>query len=212
MEIAQGVYLLQASKGSYVYLVLGEEPTLIDTGFRGRADRILAEIAGYGMHPRDIAHIALTHHDVDHVGNARALSAATGAKIWASQEDLPFIRGEARPSGLRGVIQTIVPVEPVSVDETYPQGGRVGGLEVLPTPGHTMGHVSLRLGDILFAGDLVTSRGGRLVPAPGMLTADRVALRRSLREVGRLPFQLVCPAHGEPVMRASLWEALTGSA
>lgn len=208
MEVAQGVHLLEATEGSYAYLVLGEEPVLIDTGFRGRADRILAEIAGIGLRAQDVAHIALTHHDVDHVGNAQALAAATGAKVWASQGDLPYIQGDRKPSGLRGLIRTLAPASPVAVHETYAPEGRVGGIEVLPTPGHTLGHVSLRRGDILFAGDLVTSRGGRLRPSPGMLTADKAALQRSLRDVGQLPFQLVCPAHGQPVARGSLWEAL----
>ena len=212
MEIAEGVHLLGATKGSYVYLVRTSEPVLIDTGFRGRADRILAEIAAIGMRPRDIAHITLTHHDVDHVGNAHALADATGARVWASSEDGPFIRGDVRPAGLRGLMRSVVPVVPTSVDQFYELGESVGGLEVLATPGHTLGHVSLRYGDILFAGDLVTSRGGRLAPSPRMLTADRAALRRSLREVGKLPFRLVCPAHGEPIARGSLWEALVGQA
>ncbi len=210
MEISKGVHLIEATKGSYAYLVLGQEPVLIDTGFRGRADRILQELAAIGVRPRDIAHIALTHHDIDHVGNAQALAQVMGAKVWASAEDRAFIRGEAKPRGLRGLMRAVSPVAPPPVDETYAAGCVVGGLEVLATPGHTRGHVSLRLGDILFAGDLVTSRGGRLAAPPRMLTDDRSALQRSLREVGRLPFRLVCPAHGEPIARGGLWEALAG--
>lgn len=209
MEIAQGVLRIEASRGSYVYLVLGDEPVLIDTGFRGRADRILREIAGYGIRPGEIAHIALTHHDVDHVGNVRELAAATGAKVWSSAEDEPVIRGERASTGIRRLIRILSPVPAAEVDATYRTGEAVGGLEVLSTPGHTFGHVSLRFGDILFAGDLVTSRGGRLRPSPGILTEDPPALRRSLREVGRIPFRLVCPAHGHPVARGTLWETLT---
>jgi glyoxylase-like metal-dependent hydrolase (beta-lactamase superfamily II) len=210
LEISTGVHLIEATKGSYVYLVLGEEPVLVDTGFRGRADRILAELASIGVGAGDIAHIALTHHDIDHVGNAAALAKATGAKVWASSEDRAIICGEQKPRGLRGLMRAVAPVSPPPINAVYATGAMVGGLEVLPTPGHTRGHVSLRLGDILFSGDLVTSRGGRLAASPRMLTEDRLALQRSLREVGRLPFQLVCPAHGEPIVRGSLWEALVG--
>lgn len=208
MEVSPGAHFLEATKGSYVYLVLGEEPVLIDTGFRGQADRIVAELAAIGLRPSDIAHIALTHHDVDHVGNAQALAAATGAKIWSSAQDRPYIEGTALPSGVRRVIRTLMPPRPVSVAAAYAPGERIGALEVIPTPGHTLGHVSLRMGDVLFAGDLVTSRGGGLTRPPGLLTADAQALERSLREVGRMEFRLVCPAHGEPVVRGSLWDAL----
>ena len=91
MEITAGIHLLQATKGSYVYLVLGDEPILIDTSFPGRTRAILTEIEKLGLRPTDIAHILLTHQDGDHIGNAHALQQASGAQVWASQEDLPYV-------------------------------------------------------------------------------------------------------------------------
>ena len=35
MEITKNIHLLQATKGSYAYLVLGDEPILIDTCLPG---------------------------------------------------------------------------------------------------------------------------------------------------------------------------------
>jgi glyoxylase-like metal-dependent hydrolase (beta-lactamase superfamily II) len=209
MEVTPRVHLLECTAGSYCYLVLDEEPVLVDTGLPGRADRIIAEIGRLGLAPGDLAHILVTHYDVDHIGNAKALQAATGATLWAPAEDVPYIHGHKRRPGLRRAIGWFVRSPVPQVDRTYEAGQWIGGIEVIPTPGHTPGHVSFRFGDVLFAGDLVTSRSGRLLPSPGILTVDAEALRESLRRVGRLSFDWVCPAHGRPVRRGNLWEALT---
>lgn len=208
MEISKGVHLLDATKGSYVYLVLGEEPVLIDTCLPGRAPAILTALASLGLKPTDLAHILLTHYDVDHIGNARALRDASGAKLWAAGEDLPYILGERNPPGIRRLLQILYRVDAPQIDEIYQPGQTIAGLEVIPTPGHTPGHVSFRFHDILFSGDLVRSKKGKLQPQPSISNWDKPSLKRSLREVGNLAFTWVCPAHGEPVQRGNLWEAL----
>ncbi|GHO72646.1 hydrolase [Ktedonobacter sp. SOSP1-85] len=208
MEITKGIHLLDGTKGSYVYLILGEEPVLIDTSLPGRAHTILDSLEYLGLKPTDLAHIFLTHYDVDHIGNARALREASGAKLWAPREDLPYIRGEMNPPGVRRLIQMLYRVDAPQIDETYKPGQTIAGLEVIPTPGHTLGHVSFRIHDILFSGDLVRNKNGKLQPQPAMATWDRAALKRSLSEVGNYAFTWVCPAHGEPIQRGNLWETL----
>lgn len=209
MEIAKRVHLLESTKGSYVYLVLdGDEPILIDTGNRGRFPKIQAELAKLGLQVTDIAHILLTHSDVDHIGNAKILRERAGAKLWAPKEDLPYIHGTAKPKGLRRIIAATMKAERPEIDGTYTPGQRIGQVEMIPTPGHTPGHVSFRYNDILFAGDLVMSRGGRLRPSPGILTEDKQKLRQSIQDVGRMSFDWVCPAHGAPVKRGNLWNAI----
>lgn len=209
MEVTKDVHLLQSTSGSYVYLVLGEEPTLIDTSLPGRATTILTELEALGLKATDLAHILLTHHDVDHIGNAKALQQASGAKLWAPQEDLPYILGQRNREGFKRLIQTFVNVEVPRIDATYTPGQKIGRMEVIPTPGHTPGHVSFLSGDTLLCGDLVASKKGKLQPAPAFLTWNKAALRRSLSEVKHFSFAWVCPAHGEPVQRGNLWETLT---
>jgi glyoxylase-like metal-dependent hydrolase (beta-lactamase superfamily II) len=208
MEITKDIHLLDGTKGSYVYLILGDEPVLIDTCLPGRTQTILDAIKRLGLQPTDLAHILLTHYDVDHIGNAHALREASGAKLWASQEDQPYIMGKRNPPGIRRILQTIYRVDAPQIDETYQPGQTIAGMEVIATPGHTLGHVSFRFHDILFSGDLVRSRRGKLQPQPPIATWDKAALKRSLSAVGRFSFTWVCPAHGEPVRRGNLWEAL----
>lgn len=207
MEIAKGVHLLESTKGSYVYLILdANEPVLIDTGNKGRYPKIEAELSALGVRMPDIAHVLLTHSDVDHIGNAKEIRTFSGAKLWAPMEDLPYIHRTKKPLGLRRLIAATMRADEPEIDGTYTPGQRIGQIEMIPTPGHTPGHVSFRYGDILFAGDLVMTWGGKLRPSPGILTEDPIKLRQSLREVGNLAFDWVCPAHGQPVRRGNLWE------
>lgn len=210
MEIANRVHLLDSTKGSYVYLVLdGDEPVLIDTGNKGKSVQIEAELGRLGVRMSDIAHILLTHSDVDHIGNAKILREKSGAKLWAPKEDLPYIHGTRKPRGLRRLIAATMKADTPDIDGTYEPGQWISHVEMIPTPGHTPGHVSFRYGDILFAGDLVMSRGGKLRPSPGILTEDKTKLRQSISDVGRLSFDWVCPAHGNPVKRGNLWETMS---
>ncbi|MCY0869979.1 MAG: MBL fold metallo-hydrolase [Firmicutes bacterium] len=174
----------------------------------GRSQRVLAGLHEIGLEPRDIAHILLTHQDVDHIGNAKTLVEQSGATLWAPALEVPFIHGEKKGEGMRRVIGALMRVDRPHVDRTYEEGVHIGDLEVIPAPGHTRGHVCLKVGDVLLAGDLVKSSRGVLQPSPGFLTADKAALRSSLRTVGSLSFDWVCPAHGEPVRRGNLWDAL----
>ncbi|AEJ42029.1 MBL fold metallo-hydrolase [Alicyclobacillus acidocaldarius] len=208
MEIAPKIHLLECTKGSYSYLVLGDEPVLVDTSMPGRADEIVKALASLGLKPGHLAHIVLTHLDVDHIGNAKRLKELSGATLWAPAPDIPYIEGTAKPKGVRRAIAGLMRVERPKVDRALEPGAHVGGLEVVPAPGHTPGHVCLIARDTLLAGDLVTTRGGRLKKSPSFLTWDKAALKKSLADVGRLSFDWVCPAHGDPVRRGSLWEAL----
>ena len=72
-------------------------------------------------------------------------------------------------------------------------------LEVIPTPGHTRGHLCLwdRAGAILFAGDHVLPH---ITPSIGVEVPDDslplLNFLRSLEQVRELPAKLVLPAHG----------------
>jgi glyoxylase-like metal-dependent hydrolase (beta-lactamase superfamily II) len=72
-------------------------------------------------------------------------------------------------------------------------------LEVIPTPGHTRGHLCLwdRSGAILFAGDHVLPH---ITPSIGVEVPDGglplLNFLRSLEQVRELPANLVLPAHG----------------
>jgi glyoxylase-like metal-dependent hydrolase (beta-lactamase superfamily II) len=186
---------------------------LIDTSMPGGHAKILAEVESLGINPQSIAHILLTHHDVDHMGNAAALKNATGATIWSSMTDRPFIQGDHHRPGVKRLVELIIKTTPTLVDATFnEENPELGKLSVVPSPGHTPGLVAFLYYDILFGGPVGRPRMGRLRASPSILTWNRAALQQSLVEVGKLEFDWICPAHGQPIRRGDLWDTLLPSA
>jgi glyoxylase-like metal-dependent hydrolase (beta-lactamase superfamily II) len=96
-----------------------------------------------------------------------------------------------------------------SVEVARPrQGERVGPFEVIATPGHSPDHVSLLLGRVLFAGDVVLGAGSVFV---GGEEGSMAAYLDSLRRLREIPLDAICPGHGPVVWepRAKLDEYLS---
>ena len=158
---------------------------LIDCGFVGSLPLIEAQLALHGLGGEDIDAILLTHHDHDHMGAAAAFKRKyPRVKVYASSLEAPYISGDKKPWRLRqaeDMQKTLPPdqqafgrwfcdllrrVEPVNVDETLEDGDVLpwcGGCEVIATPGHTPGHISLWLRgqDTIIAADAMISDKGR---------------------------------------------------
>ena len=139
----------------------------------------------HGLSGEDIDAILLTHHDHDHMGAAAAFKRKyPRVKVYASSLEASYISGAQKPWRLRQAeeLQETLPpeqqafgrwfcdllrrVEPVRVDETLEDGDVLpwcGGCEVIATPGHTPGHISLWLRgqDTIIAGDAMISDKGR---------------------------------------------------
>jgi glyoxylase-like metal-dependent hydrolase (beta-lactamase superfamily II) len=204
MRITENVYLLESAKGSHVYLITGGETALVDTGFRWRGKAILKELALLHIRLQDIGHILLTHYDLDHIGNAAMLQKLTGASLWASSEDRPYILGEKHRPGFKKWLPYLFSTRTPGDIRAFTDGGKIGGIEIIPSPGHTPGHVCLLFEDVLFAGDLVKNEGGRLVPYPEGWNWDNSMLGDSIGKINRYRFKWVCPAHGMPVKTSEL--------
>ncbi len=211
MQVCPGVYALDCTARSYSYLVVDHPTFLIDTSLPGTHDKILAEIASLGMDAHSVRHILLTHHDVDHVGNAALLKKATGAKLWASSVDRPYIEAREPRPGLKRFVAMVVKTIPPVVDATFDEEPIPIPVEVIKTPGHTPGHMAFVYRDVLFAGDMVMTRRGQLRPSPAFLTWDSTRAKASIQDVGKRSFDWICPAHGHPIHRGKQWDSLVAS-
>ncbi len=207
MKIEENVYALESTKGNYAYLVKDEETILIDTGVPGKGENILKEIKSLNIEPENIKHILLTHHDVDHIGNAALLQKKTGATLWASQEDIPYILGDKSRPGLKKIVSLIMRVKKPEKLQAY-NNHRFDDFEVIQTPDHTPGHVCLLYKDVLFAGDLVRNSKGQLKPTPAFMTWDQTTLNESITKISEYSFNWVCPAHCEPIEVKDEWQQL----
>lgn len=202
MELWPGIHSLDASRISNVYLVTEPVATLVDTGPPGALREVLAALRRAGLRPHELRRIVLTHCDVDHVGNARALQRLSDAEVCAHEADVPYITG-ARPTpgpAARRLIAAVMGrnMARPEIDRVLRDGDDLDGLTVLHLPGHTPGHIGLRRGRVLFAGDTVAG-GRRLRPAPRFLTWDQEQACRSIARMAALGIDLLLPGHGTPV-------------
>ncbi|HEY9827804.1 MAG TPA: MBL fold metallo-hydrolase, partial [Stenomitos sp.] len=74
----------------FVYLVFGEQTTLIDSGVAGSETLILSYLERLGRGER-IDRLILTHSHPDHIGAARAIQAITGCRVVAGAAERAWI-------------------------------------------------------------------------------------------------------------------------
>lgn len=203
MKITDRVFALDSTKGAYAYIIFGEETTLIDTSLSFKGNAILKELSAMGVRLQDIKHILLTHYDLDHIGNAARLAELTGAGLWASDLDRRCILGETDRPGFKKYLPYVLPVKKPARINPYPVNGKLNEITVIPTPGHTPGHVCLLFEDILFAGDLVENKSGTIIPYPSFWNWDTTLLQNSMKDISGYAFKWICPAHGDPIERGS---------
>ncbi|MHB8063105.1 MAG: MBL fold metallo-hydrolase [Ruminiclostridium sp.] len=188
-------------KGGYVFVIIGKEIILIDTGFPGKVRGIKKELMSIGVQLEQVKHILLTHSDIDHIGNAAILQELSGAELWASKEDIPVINGEADRNGFKKYFKYIFHIKKPKDIKPFAPGQKIDDIEVIPTPGHTSGHLCFLYKDILFAGDLLENKNGNLIPYPKAWNWDNKIMLQSIKKISQIPFKLVCPSHGEPIKR-----------
>jgi glyoxylase-like metal-dependent hydrolase (beta-lactamase superfamily II) len=114
------------------------------------AERLLSEAKSHGL--TKIKYIVNTHSHVDHIMGNAAMAKKTRAEIIIHEEDAPFLT--QTPSYLLDMFRaTQSPPADIRVKEGQViQVGQVG-LEVLHTPGHSPGGMSLYVDGMVFTGD-----------------------------------------------------------
>ncbi|HEX3013874.1 MAG TPA: MBL fold metallo-hydrolase [Methanobacterium sp.] len=203
MKISDEVYTLDSTKGNYVYLILAEEIILIDTGLPKNGEGILNDLKSMDINPPDINRILITHDDMDHVGSLALLEKASGAKIWASKDDIPSILGDINRHVVKRILNYIIKLKKPKNINSYPEDGIIGDIEVVYTPGHTLGHVCLLYKDIMFVGDLFRTKNGEITMGPSFSNWNNSILKESIFKIDEYDFKWICPAHGEPIKRDS---------
>ena len=176
--------------------------TLVDTTLGGAADDLITAATEAGG---QIKRIALTHGHLDHVGSLDTLKERLGSNIAVSMGELDarILAGEKVVTGkLPGSWPRVK-----TVPDTRLTGGEtIGSLEVIPTPGHTPGHVAFRdtRDGTAIAGDVFTSFGGVAVsnhfyfrfPFAAMATWDKAKDLESARAIRALNPSLLVVGHG----------------
>ncbi len=181
-----------------VYLVLDERPILVDAGMM--AGPTLKNIKKY-IDPKKIEMIALTHCHHDHSGAAPALKEATGAQLLLSEKEVGCVGDDLTTVAyLFGQEAPEYRVEGLLHEGMVLDLGQ-WKLEVLETPGHSLGCICLyeKTEKVLFSGDTVFPDGniGR-TDLYGGNTADLV---RSVESLTKLDVKTMYPGHMEITSR-----------
>ena len=207
-------------RGVKAHLVLEPELTLIDCGYAGSAGRITRAIDGLGRSPESLRRLIVTHGHPDHAGSAAEL-AARGVIVHihpADAERLAITWRDVvrRPS--RGHLFAAMTPEPPTVQHI--EDGDVlpvlGGLRVVHTPGHTPGSVCLygSRDRILFVGDNLQRRFGRLAFASSLYSDDYAQARRSMAHLVHLDIHTIVFGHFAPLVGGAgeeLWRLVSRS-
>ena len=161
MKLSDNIYLLEASRGSYVYLIKGEETVLIDTGLPFRRKGIISEIKALCPRSRgDPAHSDHPQRYRPHRERIRA-AAAYGCKNMGIRRGYPGHQGEKDRSSFKKYLKYFFPLNAPEAIKPYRPGESICGIEIIPTPGHTPGHVCLRYGDMLSQATCWKTRAAR---------------------------------------------------
>lgn len=212
VEIIPQVYQITL-RAINIILIAEEELTLIDTGLRGSARHIISFIRRLGRSPEEISLIIITHNHLDHAGGLAELKRFTPAKVVLHKADisddenfLPY-PGIARKLLLIppfSLLRPLVYVQPNQVDIPV-EGGEVfsplGGLEVIHTPGHTPGSISLfsPKKKLLIVGDALNNRSRDIRLPPKMVSTDLAQAIDSVKRIAQLDFDILCFGHGKPI-------------
>ena len=183
------------------HLVLEPELSLIDCGYAGSASRIGRAIESHGRSPAELRRVVITHGHPDHAGSARELAAA-GAAILIHPADGAALRTTwadlaRRPTrGRLFAAMTPEPpaFQPIEDGDVLPM---LGGLRVIHTPGHTPGSVCLygARDRVLFVGDTLQRRFGRVSFASSLYSDDHAAARRAVKRLAKLDVRSVVFSH-----------------
>ena len=184
-----------------------KEMILVDCGYTGFMPLIEDAIKAQNLDCNQLTKILITHHDHDHMGALADFKAKyPNIKIVASEIEAPYITGEKKSLRLeqaeslqntlgdeqkafgKAFCEIIRNVKPAKVDILVNDGEIMnwcGGCEIISTPGHTPGHISLYLKNkkTIITGDAAALENNQLVIANPQFTLDIDNASRSISKI-----------------------------
>lgn len=227
-EVAEGVRGLRiAFVNVFAIRHPGGSWTLIDAGLPFTASAIQNWTKKFTETPPNA--IVLTHGHFDHVSAARDLADAWNVFIYAHPLEAPYLKGQkeyaapnfAAGGGTMSLLSPLYPRAPVDLGnrlrlftgEGNSSLAEMPGWEIVHTPGHTPGHVSLFRRDdrCLIVGDAfcttkpesffeaAITQPPELHGPPAYFTSDWESARKSVQLLSKLDAVVVAPGHGQPL-------------
>jgi glyoxylase-like metal-dependent hydrolase (beta-lactamase superfamily II) len=224
LDAAPGVHRIEDSFTNWYLVEGGDRLTVVDAGLPTSWRSFEEALSRLGRRADDVDALVLTHAHFDHLGFAERARADLGIPVYVHEDDVPltrlprryaFERRRARYFATQVRAFPIVAAllrnrawwpTPVAEVVRYRDGTLPvpGAPQVVPTPGHTLGHCALHLPDrdAVIAGDALVTldpytarRGPRLVARAATADSERnLATLDALAETGA---GRVLVGHGE---------------
>jgi glyoxylase-like metal-dependent hydrolase (beta-lactamase superfamily II) len=180
-KLADNVWKLNVD--SNVYFLDFKEKMIIDTGPPDYKEKVRKELSKKVALDK-VDRVIFTHLHYDHAGN---FDLFPNAKFYASEEEIRLFNKDKANAILHPVIaeKFDVRLNPLKSLE---------GFDIIKTPGHTSGSISLfyKKEKILFSGDTLFFNGyGRL----DLPTSEAQKMGESLNKLKELDFKILAPGH-----------------
>ncbi|MDM5188884.1 MBL fold metallo-hydrolase [Bacillus sp. DX4.1] len=221
MKISNGLAMLELQIQGFVLnptLIWDEETAiLIDTGMPGQLEQIRSVMNDAGVPFDRLQAVIVTHQDLDHIGSLPEIQAESNhpIEVYAHELDKPYIEGvlhlmKTDPNqmsneqwmALPKPMQFLYKNPPTAkVNQTLEDGQKLpfcGGIQVVFTPGHAPGHISLYIENskTLIAGDAMICVDGNLRGPVPQTTPDMETAFHSLKKFLELDIETVICYHG----------------
>lgn len=189
--------------GCCVYLVFSENDwMLLDIGYQDTVDELVDLIRQMDFSLANCRYLVATHADADHVqGMHRAQQLLPEAQLVAHAEAKRILE-----TGDRIASFAEIPAQQISIDMPEFRIDRVVGegdqlvlgktsIDVWDTPGHAVGQLAFRFGELLFSGDNIF-RDGCVGSIDAHHGSDIAAFIESLKRIQSSGVKWLLPSHG----------------
>jgi glyoxylase-like metal-dependent hydrolase (beta-lactamase superfamily II) len=228
MKIANGVEMLEiasevngSSRIIYPTLIWDDENViLVDAAYPGQMPLLREAVQKAGVSFERLNQAILTHHDLDHIGSLASIRAALPGQVTVISHavEKAYINGEKTPlkvaqmeansdslpdesKAFYKMFRQAFENSRVAVDQTCEDGDELpfnGGITIVYTPGHTLGHICLylRQSKVLVAGDLLVVQENKLSTASPAINYDMEMYKKSLLKIQDFDIEQVICYHG----------------
>ena len=205
-EVKSGI-VVSSSMSSYAYAAkVGKKVILFDAGADPAGAPIDALLGWLHASRSDITDVFATHGHGDHTAGASTLGKV---KLRIGAGDIALAEKKVPPEALAGKALTLAMSYP-AVTATDPltgaatidvgEGADAKKVKAFPIPGHTPGSYAFLYDGVLFVGDAMIFKQGRLDPAIKLFDAhpdaNKAAIRALQKQVENEEIDIVCTGHG----------------
>jgi hydroxyacylglutathione hydrolase len=201
----------------YAYIVFGDGISLVDSGVAGSETIFSDYIKKNGRDPKEIRNVILTHSHPDHIGAARAIQQATGCSVLAHGGEKEWIEDTERQFRERPVpgFHTLVG-GPVTVDSVLADGdvvdlGASVRCEVMHTPGHSRGSITLVFGNekTIISGDCLPLPNDLPIYENSSVSVNSINRLKRMKHIEVLLSSWEAPIHGYTHIEKRIDEGLS---